>query len=211
MTRSEITESVETTLPPLCQTFVAGLLLAGFYNLVSGLLEHTARRVAPARGSEEESDRARATAREEIIFNFMSGLILFFERPIKVGDVVTVGDTMGTVEKINIRSTSVLSYDRQVLIIPNAVRRVEPRTPAPRLHGCRRPIPGDIGAQSRDQPAVRRTRDRHPVPPANVAHQRSASSTPGPVETGPRRDRSPPTPNREMRTDPCRTSISRSH
>jgi small-conductance mechanosensitive channel len=56
---------------------------------------------------------------QEIVSNFVSGLILFFERPVRVGDFVSVGDTLGTVEKISIRATEVLSLDRQVIIIPN--------------------------------------------------------------------------------------------
>jgi potassium efflux system protein len=56
---------------------------------------------------------------QEIVSNFVSGLILFVERPIKVGDFVTVGTTLGTVEKINIRATQVMSRDRKVIIIPN--------------------------------------------------------------------------------------------
>jgi small-conductance mechanosensitive channel len=56
---------------------------------------------------------------QEIISNFVSGLILFFERPIRVGDVVTVGTTTGTVDQINIRATHILNWDRQVIVIPN--------------------------------------------------------------------------------------------
>ncbi len=56
---------------------------------------------------------------QEIVSNFVSGLILFFERPVRVGDFVTVGDTLGVVEKISIRATEVLNLDRQVIIIPN--------------------------------------------------------------------------------------------
>ncbi len=56
---------------------------------------------------------------QEIVSNFVSGLILFFERPVRVGDFVTVGETNGTVEKISIRATEVVNLDRQVIIIPN--------------------------------------------------------------------------------------------
>jgi len=56
---------------------------------------------------------------QEIVSNFVSGLILFFERPVRVGDVVTVGTTTGTVERINIRATQILNWDRQVIILPN--------------------------------------------------------------------------------------------
>ncbi|MCA9243217.1 MAG: mechanosensitive ion channel [Phycisphaerales bacterium] len=56
---------------------------------------------------------------QEIVANFVSGLIILFERPIRVGDTVTVGDTSGTVTKIRIRATTVMDWDRKELIIPN--------------------------------------------------------------------------------------------
>jgi len=56
---------------------------------------------------------------QEIVANFISGLILLVERPIRVGDIITVGDSGGTVEKINIRATTVTNWDRQQIIIPN--------------------------------------------------------------------------------------------
>jgi potassium efflux system protein len=56
---------------------------------------------------------------QEIVANFISGLILLFERPIRVGDAVTVGDVSGTVSKIRIRATSITTWDRKELIVPN--------------------------------------------------------------------------------------------
>ncbi|NUM33537.1 MAG: mechanosensitive ion channel [Candidatus Brocadiae bacterium] len=56
---------------------------------------------------------------QEIFANFVSGLIIFFERPIRIGDVVTIGDTTGTVTQIHIRSTIILNWDRKELIVPN--------------------------------------------------------------------------------------------
>ncbi len=56
---------------------------------------------------------------QEIFANFISGLILLFERPIRVGDTVTVGDMTGTVSKIRIRATTVVDYDRREIVIPN--------------------------------------------------------------------------------------------
>jgi potassium efflux system protein len=56
---------------------------------------------------------------QEIFANFVSGLIILFERPIRVGDVVTVGDVNGTVTKIRIRATWITSFDRKELVVPN--------------------------------------------------------------------------------------------
>jgi small-conductance mechanosensitive channel len=51
---------------------------------------------------------------------FISGLVLIFERPIKVGDFVNVGDLMGTVERISVRSTEIRTLDEVSIIIPNS-------------------------------------------------------------------------------------------
>jgi len=57
---------------------------------------------------------------QNIANNFVSGLILLFERPIQVGDVVEVGGIWGEVKKINVRSTHVQTYTNSSLIIPNS-------------------------------------------------------------------------------------------
>ena len=51
--------------------------------------------------------------------NFVCGLILLFERPIRIGDVVTVGDTDGVVTRIRMRSTTIRNWDQQELLVPN--------------------------------------------------------------------------------------------
>ena len=56
---------------------------------------------------------------QEIFANFISGLIILFERPIRVGDTVTVGNISGTVTKIRIRATWITSFDRKELVVPN--------------------------------------------------------------------------------------------
>jgi potassium efflux system protein len=56
---------------------------------------------------------------QEIFANFISGLIILFERPIRVGDTVTVGDISGTVTKIRIRATWITGFDRKELVVPN--------------------------------------------------------------------------------------------
>jgi len=56
---------------------------------------------------------------QEIVANFISGLIILFEQPIRLGDVVTVGDVSGTVTKIRIRATTIRDFDRKELLVPN--------------------------------------------------------------------------------------------
>ena len=56
---------------------------------------------------------------QEIVANFISGIIILFERPIRVGDVVTVGDTDGVVTRIQIRATTIRNWERQELLVPN--------------------------------------------------------------------------------------------
>ncbi|MDH3715747.1 MAG: mechanosensitive ion channel, partial [Gammaproteobacteria bacterium] len=57
---------------------------------------------------------------QNIINNFISGWILMWERPIKIGDFLEVGETRGTVEAINTRSTRVRRVDGVHLLIPNS-------------------------------------------------------------------------------------------
>ena len=56
---------------------------------------------------------------QEIIANFISGLIILAERPFRVGDTVTVGGVSGTVTRIRIRATTITDFDRKELIVPN--------------------------------------------------------------------------------------------
>ena len=56
---------------------------------------------------------------QEIVANFISGLIILFERPIRVGDTVTIGNTDGTIERIRIRATTVVDWDGKELLVPN--------------------------------------------------------------------------------------------
>jgi potassium efflux system protein len=56
---------------------------------------------------------------QEIVSNFVCGIILLLERPIRIGDVVTVAGTTGKVDRINIRATTIINSDNQSMIVPN--------------------------------------------------------------------------------------------
>jgi len=56
---------------------------------------------------------------QEIFANFVSGLILLFERPLRVGDIVTVGNIEGKVTRIQMRATTIMDWDRRELVVPN--------------------------------------------------------------------------------------------
>jgi potassium efflux system protein len=56
---------------------------------------------------------------QEIVSNFISGIILLVERPIRVGDWVTIGKVTGVVKRINIRATTVQNWDRLEVVLPN--------------------------------------------------------------------------------------------
>jgi potassium efflux system protein len=56
---------------------------------------------------------------QNVINNFVSGLILLFERPIKVGDVIEVGGNVGEVSRIGIRASVIRTADGSEVIVPN--------------------------------------------------------------------------------------------
>lgn len=56
---------------------------------------------------------------QEIFANFVSGLILLFERPVRLGDIVTIGDNTGSVTRIQMRATTITDADMRELVIPN--------------------------------------------------------------------------------------------
>ena len=58
---------------------------------------------------------------QEIFANMVSGIIILFERPIRVGDTVTVGEVTGRVSRIQMRATHIVDYDRKELVVPNKI------------------------------------------------------------------------------------------
>lgn len=56
---------------------------------------------------------------QEIVANFISGLIILFERPVRVGDTVTIGELEGTVTNVAIRATTVKDFDNREVLLPN--------------------------------------------------------------------------------------------
>ncbi len=56
---------------------------------------------------------------QEIVSNFVCGIILLLERPIRIGNVVTVAGSTGKVDRINIRATTIVNSDNQCMIVPN--------------------------------------------------------------------------------------------
>jgi potassium efflux system protein len=56
---------------------------------------------------------------QAIFANFFSGLIMLFERPVRIGDVITLGEFSGTIQRIRMRATTILDFDNREIIVPN--------------------------------------------------------------------------------------------
>lgn len=56
---------------------------------------------------------------QEIFANFISGLMILFEKPIRIGDTVTIRELTGTITRINTRATTITDWDRKEIIVPN--------------------------------------------------------------------------------------------
>ena len=56
---------------------------------------------------------------QEIFANFVSGMVILFERPIRIGDIITIGNASGKVLRIQMRATTILDWDKKELVVPN--------------------------------------------------------------------------------------------
>jgi len=56
---------------------------------------------------------------QEVVANFVSGIIMLFERPVRVGDTITIGEYSGTVTKIRTRATTIVDWDNREIVVPN--------------------------------------------------------------------------------------------
>lgn len=57
----------------------------------------------------------------DIIGNFFSGIVILFEKPIRIGDTVTIDNLTGAVSKIHLRATTIIDWDRKEVVVPNSV------------------------------------------------------------------------------------------
>lgn len=56
---------------------------------------------------------------QEVVANFFSGLIMLFERPVRLGDTITIGEFNGTVARIRTRATTIIDWDNREVVVPN--------------------------------------------------------------------------------------------
>lgn len=56
---------------------------------------------------------------QEVVANFVSGLIMLFERPVRVGDTISIGEYSGTVTRIRTRATTIMDWDNREIVVPN--------------------------------------------------------------------------------------------
>ncbi|WP_081694131.1 mechanosensitive ion channel domain-containing protein [Thioalkalivibrio sp. ALE19] len=56
---------------------------------------------------------------QEVVANFVAGLIVLVERPVRVGDTITIGEYSGTVSRIRARATTIVDWDNREIVVPN--------------------------------------------------------------------------------------------
>ena len=57
---------------------------------------------------------------QTIVYNFVYGLILLFERPVKVGDIIQIGEQWATIRDIGLRATTIHTFDQSDIVVPNS-------------------------------------------------------------------------------------------
>lgn len=92
---------------------------------------------------------------QDVVKNFVAGLILMFERPIRPGDVVDIGGLLGSVSHIGIRATTVTTFDGADVVIPNGVLLAD-KLVNWTLSGTRRRVELEVNTRP-DVPAERTT------------------------------------------------------
>ena len=110
--RTSITAGGRYTATTLLRYVIVGVGVTVFFSLLGGRWSQIQWLVAAL-------SVGIGFGMQEIVANFISGLIILFERPIRVGDTVTVGGVNGVVSRINIRATTITNFDRQELLVPN--------------------------------------------------------------------------------------------
>jgi len=113
---------------------------------------------------------------QNIVQNFVSGLILLIERPVQKGDFIVVGETVGTVDEIAMRATRVISRDGVAIIVPNSeliTGRVDNLSAPTAIHRLRIPVGvayGSDTAKVRDALLEVAEKSNHvlPKPPPRV-------------------------------------------
>jgi potassium efflux system protein len=109
---SSIEAGTRNAIYTLCQYAVIGLGLVAVSNILSldwAKLGWMAAALSVGLGF----------GLQEVVANFVCGLIVLFERSVRVGDVVTLEGTTGTVTNINMRATTITNWDRQDFVVPN--------------------------------------------------------------------------------------------
>ncbi len=115
--RSFAEPSMDAHLVRVCTRLVTFVVIA---YLVVDTAEVLGIPLAPLLAGLGVGGLAVALAARPTLENFISGIILFVDKPVRVGDFCRYGDKVGTVEEIGLRSTRIRSLDRTLVTVPNA-------------------------------------------------------------------------------------------